>query len=421
MHNEKGDLMTGDSNGTVYIWGDGGNRITNFVKHGHDGPVLCVLYHKGCLLTGGRDGNLSAWTWDKNMDKAATLHIPPSEGGVRTLLLREGHLIVSTTMNSLLSVTIATTGPCPLDGVSLDPIPITQGHYDELRALTVIPDSFLQADVLTAGTDGVLCKFNSHSHAPVWKLFMKGMQYLCVDCSTIGDVIVLGTKDGRVLQLEIDQNSLQVMEIVKEKVSTNAILCISLSPDNRWIAAGGEDNSIYLFRLSEQQEEEEEGGAVGWKVWGVLKGHGRQVVCVDWTLQPYTDGVYLLRSCSATPEQKFWNVLTCQEVDGGQLTTLTWASSTCTLDHLVTGVWRSKQAETARVNAMDVSPQHTLVAMGTNQGLLSLYRFPCTKDKVFSHTYSAHQTVQAVRFTPSGHCLFTVGGHDSALFQWKLI
>ena len=36
LHNEKGDLITGDSNGTVYVWGSGGNTITNFIKHGHD-------------------------------------------------------------------------------------------------------------------------------------------------------------------------------------------------------------------------------------------------------------------------------------------------------------------------------------------------------------------------------------------------
>ena len=31
------------------------------------------------------------------------------------------------------------------------------------------------------------------------------------------------------------------------------------------------------------------------------------------------------------------NVLTCSEVDGGQLMTLTWASNTCTLDHQIPG------------------------------------------------------------------------------------
>ena len=34
--NDRGDLVSGDSNGTIYIWGAGGNKITNYVKHAHD-------------------------------------------------------------------------------------------------------------------------------------------------------------------------------------------------------------------------------------------------------------------------------------------------------------------------------------------------------------------------------------------------
>ena len=39
---ECGDLITGDSNGTIYIWGDAGSKITNYVKHAHD--VLIIPY-----------------------------------------------------------------------------------------------------------------------------------------------------------------------------------------------------------------------------------------------------------------------------------------------------------------------------------------------------------------------------------------
>jgi len=41
-HNEKGDLVTGDSNGTIYVWSDGGNKITNFVKHAHE--VIYIIF-----------------------------------------------------------------------------------------------------------------------------------------------------------------------------------------------------------------------------------------------------------------------------------------------------------------------------------------------------------------------------------------
>ena len=48
-HNERGDLLTGDSNGTVYVWGDGGNKITNFIKHGHD---VCTIVWRCWPMTG---------------------------------------------------------------------------------------------------------------------------------------------------------------------------------------------------------------------------------------------------------------------------------------------------------------------------------------------------------------------------------
>ncbi|CAL1528134.1 unnamed protein product, partial [Lymnaea stagnalis] len=142
-HNQRGDLITGDSNGTVYIWGNGGNSITNFVKHGHDGSVLSVQHYRGHLLTAGRDGLFISWTWNKNMDKDGTLQLPKSEGGVRCQLLlpvedsTTSTLVLGTTMNSLIYVNINQAGS-PLEGVTLDDVPITQGHTGDLRALNKI-------------------------------------------------------------------------------------------------------------------------------------------------------------------------------------------------------------------------------------------------------------------------------------------
>ncbi|KAK7481472.1 hypothetical protein BaRGS_00027323, partial [Batillaria attramentaria] len=282
-YTDKGDLITGDSNGTVYIWGDGGKKITNFVKHGHD--------------------------------------IPYSEGGVRNLAIVKDALIISTTMNSLLSASLADKG-CPLTG----------GHFDELRGLAVIQQSFIMADVLTAGSDGVLCKFNTFTHGPVWKLYMKGAQFCCVDCSSTGELIVLGTKDGHVVILQLISKDMTVVEVLNKKITTEQLECIRLSPGD-------------LF--------------------------------------------------------------TCQEINGSDIETVTWASDTCTLDHLLTGVWSSRQALDGQLNALDVNPERSLVAMGNSLGNLSLYRFPCTKKRAFSHTYRCHQTVQSVRFTPSGNHIVT--------------
>ncbi len=41
-----GDVVTGDSNGTVYVWANGGNTITQTIRHAHEVSHLSV-FHKG--------------------------------------------------------------------------------------------------------------------------------------------------------------------------------------------------------------------------------------------------------------------------------------------------------------------------------------------------------------------------------------
>lgn len=46
FYNDCGDLMMGDFNGMVYVWGDGGNKIINFIKYGYDVWLLFILFIK---------------------------------------------------------------------------------------------------------------------------------------------------------------------------------------------------------------------------------------------------------------------------------------------------------------------------------------------------------------------------------------
>ncbi|XP_025084154.1 echinoderm microtubule-associated protein-like 2 isoform X3 [Pomacea canaliculata] len=416
-HTDKGDLITGDSNGTVYIWADGGNKITNFIKHGHDGPVLSLLFCRQHLLTGGRDGQLRSWAWSKNMNHANNLMMPACEGGLRYMMVHEDSLVISTTMNSLLSVKMAPRG-CPLDKATFDQTPVTQGHFDDVYGVAVIPSSVLKADVLTAGVDGVLCKFSSELRRPVWKLYLKGMEFLCVDCSSTGEHMALGTKDGHVVVLRLQVSDMTVVEVINQKVTADRLDCIKLSPDGKWLAAGSHDTAIYLFRLTSHDD-----GDVSWEMYSKLKGHGGRVTALDWSHEN-KNGSFLLRSCSSfSGEQKMWNTLTSIEIplNDVDLDSFTWATNTCSVDHLLTGVVRSFQGSAPHITAVDVNPSQTLVAVGNNQGSLCLYRYPCVRTGIFCHTYRCHHVVAAVRFSPSGSSILTLGGQDSTLLQWKIV
>ena len=56
---------------------------------------------------------------------------------------------------------------------------VLQGHFDDVRGLQKIPSSFIGADFVTAGVDGVICKFSSENHQPVWKIVMKVTVSFC--------------------------------------------------------------------------------------------------------------------------------------------------------------------------------------------------------------------------------------------------
>ncbi|XP_059149817.1 echinoderm microtubule-associated protein-like 2 isoform X1 [Physella acuta] len=420
-HNLKGDLITGDSNGTVYIWGNGGNSITNFVKHGHDGPVLGVLHYKNHLMTSGRDGALHCWTWNRNMDKDGTLQLPKSEGGIRALLLlpvedsTTSTLVLGTTFNSLLYLNVNLTGS-PLEGVVLDDVPITHGHTGDLKAIRGIPKSFLGADVITASTDGVICKLSSSKKQPVWKLWMKGYPFLCVDTTAEGDQMILGTKDGHLVILQVMRDDMTVVELLNKKISTGAITTIKLSPDGRKIATGGTDKTIHIYCLQAVEGTDDE----VWALSGKCKGHHGNIHGVDWSSNTL-DGHVIVRSSSTIPEQKFWNVSTFQELGGEVMSDVMWASTNCLLDHTLIGLWKSKQASEGHMTCVDVSPDLHLATMATSSGSLNLFRYPSCTEGDFSHTYRSHAHTHNLTFTPDGKNILTVGGADVSIMQWKLV
>ena len=55
-----GDVITGDSNGTVFIWGKGYNAVTKVIRKVHDGPIfsICVLKDGSIITGGGRDSRV---------------------------------------------------------------------------------------------------------------------------------------------------------------------------------------------------------------------------------------------------------------------------------------------------------------------------------------------------------------------------
>jgi WD40 repeat protein len=95
-----------------------------------------------------------------------------------------------------------------------------------------------------------------------------------------------------------------------------------------------------------------------------------------------------------------------------------WATESCKFGWCVANVFPSGTDGT-HINHMDRSSDDTLLATGDDYGLVNLFNFPCrNKAKCVSlRGHSEHVT--KVRFTDDKSYLFSAGGYDQTILQWK--
>ncbi|XP_033621744.1 echinoderm microtubule-associated protein-like 2 isoform X5 [Fukomys damarensis] len=191
---EDGDVVTGDSSGNLYVWGKGGNRITQAVLGAHDGGVfgLCALRDGTLVSGGGRDRRVVLWGSDYS--KLQEVEVPEDFGPVRTVA--EGHgdtLYVGTTRNSVLQGSMHM-------GFSL----LVQGHVEELWGLATHPS---QAQFVTCGQDKLVHLWCSESHRPLWSRVIEDPAR-SAGFHPSGSVLAVGTVTGRWLLLDTETNDL---------------------------------------------------------------------------------------------------------------------------------------------------------------------------------------------------------------------
>ena len=151
-----GDVITGDSNGNVFIWGRGYNAVTKVMRKVHDGPIfsICVLKDGSIITGGGKDSRIVKFdTLYRKTGMEAQL--PEHLGSIRTLSQGRGsQLLLGTTKNSIL------TGNFDLNFQE-----IMVGHVSDVWALAASPT---QPQFISAGHDRMIHLWDTLTHSVVW-------------------------------------------------------------------------------------------------------------------------------------------------------------------------------------------------------------------------------------------------------------
>ncbi|XP_069501290.1 echinoderm microtubule-associated protein-like 3 isoform X2 [Ambystoma mexicanum] len=403
VFNLSGDVLTGDSEGTILTWGKsaadiktlgkGAKETFQIVKQtkAHEGSIfsLCLLRSGSVLSGGGKDRKIIQWSPTLTVERE--IEIPERFGAVRAMAEGTGtELLVGTTRNALLRGSFA-------EGFT----PIIQGHTDELWGLATHPSQDL---FLTCGHDRLVCGWDGSGHCLAWSCSLEETG-LCADFHPCGKVVAVGLNTGRWVVLDTE-----TQVVVADYTDGNEQLSVvRYSPDGNFVAIGSHDNFIYIYTVGETERK--------YSRFGKCSGHSSFITHLDWS----KDSKFIM-SNSGDYEILYWDVaggckLLRNRFDSRDRE---WATYTCVLGFHVFGVWPDGSDGTD-INSLCRSHNERTVAVADDFCKVHLFQYPCAKPKAPSHVYSGHGShVTNVRFTHDDRHLISMGGKDTSIFQWRV-
>merc|ERR1712032_290776 len=223
-------------------------------------------------------------------------------------------------------------------------------------------------------------------------------QSRCVTSSTWFTVV--SHNDGHVTVRHKDDRN-KVLHRLTDPKEWNEVM--AFGPGEKLFAVGSHDNMIYVYETG------------NWTLKHTLKGHSSYIMALDWS----KDGSYIRTNCGAY-ELLFWKVEEgAQDPSGKSNTTgVDWASSTVKFGWNVEGIY-PKGTDGTHINGVCGSSDGRLLACGDDYGLVTIFRDPCRmggKPRSF-RGHSEH--VVRTMFSPDDCYLWSVGGYDQTLMQWK--
>ncbi|XP_078037866.1 echinoderm microtubule-associated protein-like 2 isoform X5 [Augochlora pura] len=395
--NQNGDVLTGDSNGNIIVWGRGMNTISKLVRNIHEGSIfsICVLKDGFIVTGGGKDGKILYFDESLNLT-GEEAQIEDHFGGIRTLAEGKGsQLLIGTTRNCIL-----------VGDVGMGFNPAMLGHAEEVWGLAAHPTL---PQFATAGHDRLLQMWDSLSHTVVWSKDI-GEQAQSLGFSPDGNVIVVGCTSGKWLAIDSETRELYT----HHSDGTEPIQVARFSPDGTLLALGSRDNYIYIYQVNNDATKYSRVGRCMPKRIRRRRGHSSFITHIDWSV----DGQYL-RSNSGDYELLYWNPGVCRQIpQPSMLRDVQWATHTCIISFETIGIW-PEGADGTDVNNCSRSGDSKLLVTGDDFGKVKLFSYPACQSKSLCHTYGGHSShVTNVSFLHDDTRLISTGGNDTGVLQW---
>jgi len=351
----------------------------------------------------------------------------------------QGDLAVGTRGSELYFIPKEKQGPegkC-VPVANLDP-PLTQSHYaGEIWGLATNPQK--PSQFCTVGEDNQIIVWDAVTKSSISSALLNSEAGLtaskreastssdfpinhmarAVAYSPNGEHIAVGFNDGCISVF--DSKSLKLItrkNVNQTNKSQQWIEDLKYSPNGKWLAVPTHGSSVRFLDVS-----------AGYKIVAAYSNCDSALTALDWSADSThvrtiaLSGMVTFVNCEELPKA------VRAQTSARFAAELNWASTTCKWSWDTMGVWAHegrKIHDTSDINRVDACPSRGIVAAATDYGVVNVFRYPAPysdnpKFIMNSHSLTGHSShIPNVRFSSDGKYMFTVGGEDKTIIQWRV-
>ncbi|VDN05354.1 unnamed protein product [Thelazia callipaeda] len=387
---EYGNIITGDSNGTLTLWDTSEVEMIRQALNAHVGGVwaLCSLKNAH-FLSAGKDGSLTEWqTNDLTKLRVLSMFSVQESGYIRTIVCTSDfQLLIGTTRNIIWNGTVE-------NGFE----PIQQAQVSTLMHITAHPKK--PQFLASCANDNKLCLYDTKLKTVIWSLQVVQDAICCADFHPEGDIFVTGFNNGS--WAVYDFTSQVQLHVVHEQVK-NVITVVRFSATGLFLAVATKEKnlSVYVFY----------GKYHSCVKRAEITDLNSSLITIDWAANDT-----MLRANDENYQHYIWNSSNGKPVKVEEAKDVIWASARCQISFENACIsW----ALLGSIAAIERSPDEQYIAVALKNGTLRFYQYPTTTTLAsYRETYNYSISTQNVTFV--GDVLVSDSGDDGTIYQWKL-